>query len=340
MIRRCASSSSRRCTRRPPRRTSASSCRASSGSSPRAGTRSSASCSTAAAAGSCGTLELALRAMRAARRFRPDVVYAHFLFPTGLSALLAARPRGRRSSSQRTARTSRNVDAVSVRPAPDAAVVRRAAEVIAVSEWLRSELERGVPDARRQDRGDRLRRRPRAVPAARPGRRPEPGLRLRRLPDRAQERRPAGGRVRATRRRDADLRRRRPATARSSRAAPASRSPATCRTTRCPAISRPPMSSASRASSSPSARRRSRRSPRPAAWSGRVSAGRRSSCRRAPECSSTRRTRRRSSRRCAPAAALPVPNPAARAAAEAHDVRRQAARVEAVLERAVRGRRA
>jgi glycosyltransferase involved in cell wall biosynthesis len=39
-------------------------------------------------------------------------------------------------------------------------------------------------------------------------------------------------------------------------------------------------------------------------------------------------------------AALPVPNPAARAAAEAHDVRSQAARVEATLERAVRGRRA
>ena len=40
------------------------------------------------------------------------------------------------------------------------------------------------------------------------------------------------------------------------------------------------------------------------------------------------------------AAALPVPNPAARAAAEAHDVKRQAARVEAILERAVRDRRA
>ena len=35
------------------------------------------------------------------------------------------------------------------------------------------------------------------------------------------------------------------------------------------------------------------------------------------------------------AASLPVPNPAAREAAEAHDVRRQAARVEAILERAV-----
>ena len=36
-------------------------------------------------------VRLGLRAIRAARRFRPDVVYAHFLFPTGLSGLLAAR---------------------------------------------------------------------------------------------------------------------------------------------------------------------------------------------------------------------------------------------------------
>ena len=38
------------------------------------------------------------------------------------------------------------------------------------------------------------------------------------------------------------------------------------------------------------------------------------------------------------AAALPDPGPAARAAAEAHDVRRQAERIEAILERAARGR--
>ena len=40
------------------------------------------------------------------------------------------------------------------------------------------------------------------------------------------------------------------------------------------------------------------------------------------------------------AASFPCPNPAARAAAEAHDVRAQAAKVEAILERAARGRRA
>ena len=40
------------------------------------------------------------------------------------------------------------------------------------------------------------------------------------------------------------------------------------------------------------------------------------------------------------AAELPVPSDAARAAAEAHDVRRQAERIDAVLERAARDRRA
>ena len=40
------------------------------------------------------------------------------------------------------------------------------------------------------------------------------------------------------------------------------------------------------------------------------------------------------------AASLPVPNPAARAAAETHDVNVQASRVEAILKRAARGRSA
>src|ERR671915_2384342 len=36
-------------------------------------------------------LRLAAETARAARRFRPDVVYAHFLVPTGLSAALLTR---------------------------------------------------------------------------------------------------------------------------------------------------------------------------------------------------------------------------------------------------------
>jgi D-inositol-3-phosphate glycosyltransferase len=90
---------------------------------------------------------LGLRAIRAARRFRPDVVYAHFLFPTGLSALLAAR-----ASRAPLVVTAHGQDVANVTRypfvrRPTRVVVRRAAEVIAVSEWLRGELERGVPEA-------------------------------------------------------------------------------------------------------------------------------------------------------------------------------------------------
>ncbi len=86
------------------------------------------------------------------------------------SSLPASRPRSRRarrSSSPRTGRTSRT----SARPRASARatrhVVRRAATVIAVSRWLRDRLERGRARAQRQDRGGRLRRRPRALRAAR-----------------------------------------------------------------------------------------------------------------------------------------------------------------------------
>ena len=90
---------------------------------------------------------LALRAIRAARRFRPDVVYAHFLFPTGLSALLAAR-----ASRAPLVVTAHGQDVANVTRypfvrRPTRTVVRRAAAVIAVSEWLRAELERSVPEA-------------------------------------------------------------------------------------------------------------------------------------------------------------------------------------------------
>jgi glycosyltransferase involved in cell wall biosynthesis len=90
---------------------------------------------------------LALRAIRAARRFRPDVVYAHFLFPTGLSGVLAAR--AARSPLVVTAHGQdvANVTRYPFVRRPTRLVVRRAAAVIAVSEWLRGELERGVPEA-------------------------------------------------------------------------------------------------------------------------------------------------------------------------------------------------
>ena len=90
---------------------------------------------------------LALRAVRAARRFRPDVVYAHFLFPTGLGALVAARAAG--APLVVTAHGQDVANATEypfVRPLIRR-VVRGAATVIAVSDWLRARLEQSVPEA-------------------------------------------------------------------------------------------------------------------------------------------------------------------------------------------------
>ncbi len=88
---------------------------------------------------------LAARTLQAARRFRPDVVYAHFLVPAGLTAALAAR-----APLVVTAhgRDVRNVGAIPGIRALTRLTVRRAAAVIAVSDYLRRELELKVPEAR------------------------------------------------------------------------------------------------------------------------------------------------------------------------------------------------
>ncbi|HZC29457.1 MAG TPA: glycosyltransferase family 4 protein, partial [Gaiellaceae bacterium] len=77
--------------------------------------------------------------------FRPDVVYAHFLVPTGLIGALAAR-----AALVVTAhgRDVRNVGAYRAVRAATRLVVRRAARVVAVSDYLRRELEAKLPDAR------------------------------------------------------------------------------------------------------------------------------------------------------------------------------------------------
>jgi glycosyltransferase involved in cell wall biosynthesis len=89
--------------------------------------------------------ELGRQTLATARRFRPDVVYAHFLVPTGLIAALAGR-----SPLVVTAhgRDVRNVGAFPGIRAATRLVVRRAAAVVAVSEYLRAELEAKVPEAR------------------------------------------------------------------------------------------------------------------------------------------------------------------------------------------------
>ena len=90
---------------------------------------------------------LAARAVRAARSFRPDVVYAHFLFPTGFSGLLAARaarvPLIVTAHGQDVANLTQYAF---VRP-PARRVVKGAATVIAVSEWLRGRLVEAIPEA-------------------------------------------------------------------------------------------------------------------------------------------------------------------------------------------------
>src|SRR5256885_6833188 len=90
-------------------------------------------------------LELARRAATTARRFRPDVVHAHFLVPSGLIAALATR-----APLVVTAhgRDVRNVGAVPGIAAATRLVVRRAAAVVTVSDYLRRELETKVPEAR------------------------------------------------------------------------------------------------------------------------------------------------------------------------------------------------
>ena len=90
-------------------------------------------------------LTLARRALRAARGFRPDVVYAHFLVPTGLIATFVSR-----APLVVTAhgRDVRNVGTIPGIRALTRLTVRRSSAAIAVSDYLRRELEAWVPEAR------------------------------------------------------------------------------------------------------------------------------------------------------------------------------------------------
>ena len=76
---------------------------------------------------------------------RPDVVYAHFLVPSGLIAALVGR-----APLVVTAhgRDVRNIGELPGIAAATRHVVRRAATVVCVSEYLRRELETKLPEAR------------------------------------------------------------------------------------------------------------------------------------------------------------------------------------------------
>jgi glycosyltransferase involved in cell wall biosynthesis len=89
--------------------------------------------------------ELGRQTLAAARRFRPDVVYAHFLVPAGLLGALASR------APLVVTAHGRDVRNIGVFPGIGAAtrlVVRRASAVVAVSDYLRRELETKIPETR------------------------------------------------------------------------------------------------------------------------------------------------------------------------------------------------
>jgi len=87
---------------------------------------------------------LALDVAQEARRFRPDVVYAHFLVPAGLLSALAGHAplvvtaHGQDVENARRGRTAR---------AATRLTVRRARAVVAVSSWLLERLVEVVPEA-------------------------------------------------------------------------------------------------------------------------------------------------------------------------------------------------
>jgi glycosyltransferase involved in cell wall biosynthesis len=91
-------------------------------------------------------LRLARDARARARTFRPDVVYAHFLVPAGLVAALAAADAPLVVTAH--GRDVRNVGAIPGVAAATRLVARRAAAIVAVSDYLRRELEAKVPEAR------------------------------------------------------------------------------------------------------------------------------------------------------------------------------------------------
>ena len=97
------------------------------------------------AGGTARYARLGREALTAARRFRPDVVYAHFLVPTGALAAIASR-----APLVVTAhgRDVRNVGAYPGVRFATRWVARRASAIIAVSDFLRIELEAKVPEAR------------------------------------------------------------------------------------------------------------------------------------------------------------------------------------------------
>jgi glycosyltransferase involved in cell wall biosynthesis len=83
-------------------------------------------------------------AIAAARRFKPDVVFAHFLFPAGFAGLLAARAARAPLVVMAHGQDVANLERVALRVAT-APVLRGSAAVIANSSWLAGRLSAHFP---------------------------------------------------------------------------------------------------------------------------------------------------------------------------------------------------
>src|SRR3954454_2069981 len=90
---------------------------------------------------------LVRKARAAARRFRPDVVFAHFLFPVGAAGALAARAAGAPLVVMAHGQDVANLGRIPGVTAATRWVLRRSSTVIANSRWLADRLIEKIPAA-------------------------------------------------------------------------------------------------------------------------------------------------------------------------------------------------
>ncbi|MDX6606761.1 MAG: hypothetical protein QOD14_1301 [Solirubrobacterales bacterium] len=95
-------------------------------------------------------VRLARESRAAARRFRPDVVFAHFLFPSGAAGALAARAAGAPLVVMAHGQDVANLGRLPGVTAATRWVLRRSSAVIANSHWLADHLIERIPAAEPQ----------------------------------------------------------------------------------------------------------------------------------------------------------------------------------------------
>jgi glycosyltransferase involved in cell wall biosynthesis len=93
-------------------------------------------------------LTLVRKARTAAKEFRPDVVFAHFLFPAGAAGALAARSAGAPLVVMAHGQDVANLGRIRGVTAATRWVLNRSSAVIANSRWLAGQLTEKIPEAR------------------------------------------------------------------------------------------------------------------------------------------------------------------------------------------------